>query len=361
MYKKIVIKIGSSILRKSGGSLNLGKFKDIAKEVSSLIEKNRKVVIVSSGAIASGMGKLGLKSRPQMMSRLQALASLGQIELMKSYQDSFSKYRIEIGQVLLNWDDFSDRKRYLNAKDTIEQLIKLKVIPVINENDALAVEEIKLGDNDRLSAMVASLISADLLLILSDVDGIYDGEGKIIRRVSDIKGVKKHCFDTDKDYCVGGMITKLEAVEIAASLGIPSVITNGNDKNGIREGIGLESGTFIEAEKRLSAKKHWITYLSKAKGVITVDTGAEKAIVERGKSILPMGILSINGHFDAGDLITVKNEIGTEIARGISGYSSSEIEKIRGRKSKEIAEVLGFKRRDEVVYRDNLVLSEVKR
>ncbi|MDP8253041.1 MAG: glutamate 5-kinase [Candidatus Kaelpia aquatica] len=360
MYKKIVIKIGSSILRKNDGSLDLVKFKNIAKEVSSLMDKNRNIVLVSSGAIASGMGKLGLKSRPQAISYLQALASLGQIELMKTYQNSFSKHKIEIGQVLLSWDDFSDRKRYLNAKDTIEQLIKLKIVPVINENDALAVEEIKFGDNDKLSAMVASLISADLLLILSDIDGIYDGEGRIIKRVTNVKDVKKYCFDTDKAHCVGGMITKLEAVEVAASLGIPSVITNGKDKDGIKKGIALESGTFIEAEKKLSAKKHWIAYLSKSKGAITVDAGAEKAVVEKGKSILPMGILSVNGHFGVGDLITVKNKIGIEIAKGISGYSSLEIEKIKGHKSKEIAAVLGLKRQDEAVHRDNLVLFEVK-
>ncbi len=360
MYKNIVIKIGSSILCKKDGSLDLRKFRNIAEEVAKLLDKNRKVVIVSSGAIASGMGKLSLKSKPQVIARLQALASLGQIELMKTYQDCFSKYKINVGQVLLNWDDFSDRKRYLNAKETIDQLIKLKIVPIINENDALAIEEIKLGDNDRLSAMVAALISADILLILSDIDGIYDEQGKIINKVANVKDVRKYCFDTDKSHCVGGMITKLEAVEIAASLGIPSIITNGNDKGGIEKGIKLESGTFIEAKKKLSAKKHWIAYLSKSKGAITVDAGAERAVVDRGKSILSMGILSVSGNFGVGDLILVKNKAGVEIAKGISGYSSLEIDKIKGRRSEEIAKILDFKRQDEVLHRDNLVIFEVK-
>ncbi len=358
MYKKIVIKIGSSILRKEDGSLNLSRFKDITREVSSLIDKKTKVVIVSSGAIASGMGKLNLTARPKVISHLQALASLGQIELMKTYQESFFKYKLNVGQVLLNWDDFSSRKRYLNAKDTIEQLIKYKVVPIINENDALAVEEIKLGDNDRLSAMVASLISADLLLILSDIDGIYDQDRVIIKKVKDVKDVRKYCFDTDKDHCVGGMITKLEAVEIAAFLGIPSIITNGNIKNGIRDAINLKRGTFIESKKRLSAKKHWIAYISKTKGAIVVDAGAEKAIVERGKSILPMGIISVSGSFDFGDLITVKNREGKVFAKGISGYSSLEIEKIKGFKSEDIIKILNTKKQDEVIHRDNLVLYE---
>jgi len=359
MYKKIVIKIGSSILRKDDGHLDLNRFRDITKEIAFLIDKKKKVVIVSSGAIASGMGKLGLKSRPQVISRLQALASLGQIELMKTYQKCFSRYRIDIGQVLLNWDDFSSRKRYLNAKDTIEQLMKLKAVPVINENDALAVEEIKLGDNDRLSAMVASLVSADLLLILSDVDGIYDGDGSIIKNVTDIKDVKKFCFNTDKNHCVGGMITKLEAVEIASSLGIPAIITNGGIKNGIREALELKRGTFIKAKKKMSAKKHWIAYISKTKGAIVVDTGAERAVVEMSKSILPMGITAVSGSFSLGDLIVVKNKKGKIIAKGIPGYSSLEIEKIKGSKSKDIASILDIKRQDEVIHRDNLVLYEV--
>jgi glutamate 5-kinase len=358
MYKKIVIKIGSSILRKDNGSIDLNRFKSIAAEAAALMDRKIKIIVVSSGAIAFGMGRLDLKSRPQTIPRLQALASLGQIELMNTYKNCFSKHRIDVGQVLLNWDDFSNRKRYLNAKDTIEQLIDLKAVPIINENDALAVEEIKLGDNDRLSAMVASLISADLLLILSDIDGIYDENHAVIKRVNTIKDMKKYCFDTDKRHCVGGMVTKLEAVEIASSLGIPSIIANGGSKNGIREALKLKQGTFIEAKKKLSAKKHWIAYISKTKGAIVLDPGAEKAVTEGGKSVLPMGIIAVEGGFGFGDLITLKNKKGEVFAKGISAYSSFEIEKIKGFKSKDIAEILGVKRQDEVVHRDNLVLSE---
>ncbi len=355
MYKKIVIKIGSSVLRKNG-ALNLIKFKEIAQDVSQLIKNGKKIILVSSGAIASGMSKLDIKTKPHTVSKLQAIASLGQIELMKFYQLYFAKFNLEIGQVLLNWDDFSDRKRYLNVRDTIAQLQSLKIIPVVNENDALAIEEIKLGDNDRLSAMVAALAGADLLLVLSDVDGIYDSKGDLIPEVDNIKKIKKYCFGTKKNFCIGGMITKLEAAEIAVSLGIPCIISNGSIKNAISKTLKNNLGTYIKAARKLSAKKHWLAYLSKPKGAIVIDSGAEEAVVQKNKSILPRGVINIKGSFDAGDLITVLNSNNSEIARGITAYASNEIAKIKGRKTSEIASVLGEKRSDEIIHRSNLVL-----
>ncbi|MDP8233256.1 MAG: glutamate 5-kinase [Candidatus Saelkia tenebricola] len=356
MYKKIVIKIGSSVLRKNS-SLNLIKFKEIAHDISQLNKSGQKIILVTSGAIASGMSRLDIKTKPRAISKLQAIASLGQIELMKLYQEYFAKFKLEIGQVLLSWDDFSSRRRYLNARDTISELLSLKIVPVINENDALTIEEIKLGDNDRLSAMVAALVEADLLLMLSDVDGIYDSNGELIKEVDDIKKIKKYCFDTSKDFCVGGMITKIEAAEIATALGIPCIISNGNIRNAVLKTLANNSGTYIKAARKLSAKKHWLAYLSKPKGGIIIDAGAKEAVIQKNKSILPRGIVGIKGSFDAGDLVTVFSKNNLELARGITSYASNEISKIKGKKTQEIMSVLGEKRADEIIHRNNLVLT----
>lgn len=356
MHKIIVIKIGASVLI-DGSKLAQAKFKEIAQDVSSLIKRGTKVAIVSSGAIALALTRLKLRSKPESISKLQALASLGQIELMKLYQASFARYGLEVAQVLLTWDDFSQRKRYLNAQKALLQLLRYGFVPIINENDAVAIEEIKLGDNDRLSAMVASLLKADLLLILSDVDGIYDREGNLIKEVEDLKEIKKYCMGTDKRFCVGGMITKLEAAEIVGSLGIPCLISNGRLKNAIAQILNKNLGSYIRPNKKLEAKKHWLVYISKPKGAILLDAGAEEAILSKKKSVLPKGVIGVKGSFDAGDLIQILNSRREEIARGISGYSSSEIEKIKGARTSEIEALLGKKRSDEIVHRNNLVVT----
>ncbi|MDD5613615.1 MAG: glutamate 5-kinase [Candidatus Omnitrophica bacterium] len=359
-YKTIVIKIGSSVLR-GNSALNIAKFKEIAQDVAQIKRSGKRVLIVSSGAIASGMVRLGLKIRPQSISSLQALASIGQIELMKLYQKNFLRYKIEVAQVLLNWDDFSSRKRYLNAKDTINELLKLGAVPIINENDALAVEEIKLGDNDRLSAMLAALLGADLLMILSDVAGIYDYDKNIIKEVTDLKDVKKYCSGTKKHFSVGGMTTKLEAAEICTTSGIPCLIADGRVKNPLLHALNNETGTYIRAIKGLKAKKHWLAYITKkSKGAILVDEGAVAAIISRNKSLLPKGIIAVEGHFNVDDLVSIKDKNGLEIARGITSYSSFELDKIKGCNTNDVAAILGCKRRDEVVDRDNLALVGVK-
>lgn len=355
MYKLIVVKIGASILV-GEKHLNLNKFKEIAYEVSKFINRGTKVIIVSSGAIASAMSKLNIQSRPKILSELQALASLGQIELMKLYQKYFSKYNFEVGQVLLTWDDFSFRIRYLNAQKTLLKLLNLGIVPIINENDTVAVEEIKLGDNDRLSAMVASMVGADLLLMLTDVDGIYDSSGNLIKETDDIKKIKEYCLGTDKQFCIGGMITKLEAAEIATYFGIPCLISNGRIRFPISKAIERNFGSYIKPHRKLKARKHWLAYLSKPKGAIVIDSGARQAIVKKYKSILPKGILSIRGDFDAGELIKILDQDELEIARGITNYSCREIDKIKGQNSSEIKAILGYKRSDEVISRDNLVV-----
>jgi len=356
MYKKIVVKIGASVL-KSKGRLNKSRFREIASDVYQLLKTGKKVIIVSSGAIACGMIKLGLNVRPRSITKLQALAALGQIDLMKIYQNYFQKYNVEIAQVLLTWDDFSDRRRFLNARETLNELLSLNIVPIINENDAVGVEEIKLGDNDRLSAMVASMIQAELLIMLSDVPGIYNEQGEILSEVKNVEEVKNLCLGTDKNFCVGGMLTKLEAVKIATSLGINAVISDGRIKNPIISVIKDKKGTWFPASSKLKAKKHWLAYLSQPRGILIVDSGAENALVKKGKSLLPKGVREVKGEFSAGDLVKIVNLQGDEIARGITNYNYSETRKILGVDSREIVSILGFKRTDELVNRDNLVIT----
>lgn len=356
MYKKIVVKIGASVL-KSGETLNKSRFKAIAQDVSELLNQGRKVLLVSSGAIACGMTKLGLKARPQSMAKLQALAALGQIELMKIYQSYFQRHNIEIAQVLLTWDDFSDRRRFLNARETLSELLSSKIVPIVNENDAVGIEEIKLGDNDRLSAMVASMIQAELLIMLTDVPGIYNEKGEIISRVEDIEKIKNVCLGTDKTFCVGGMLTKLEAVKIATSMGLEVVISDGRVKRPILSVIKDKKGTWFPVQGKLQAKKHWLAYLSQPRGTLVIDEGAENALTKRRKSLLPKGVREVKGEFSVGDLVKVVNLKGEEIARGIINYNSTETKKILGIDSREIISVLGFKRSDELINRDNLVIT----
>jgi glutamate 5-kinase len=296
------------------------------------------------------MSILGLEARPKELSYLQAAAALGQNELMNIYRQGLSKKGLKCGQVLLTWEDFEDRRRYLNAKNTVLRLLKLGVVPVINENDTVCVEEIKFGDNDKLSALVANLIEANLLIILTDVDGLLSKDKKeVIRVVEEITaGIRAVACPTDKKSCVGGMITKLEAAKMAVGAGLPCIIANGLTKDillSVLESPETAGTLFIPKSGRLVAKKRWIAFGTKAKGRIYVDRGAKEALVKNNKSLLSVGILDCSGEFAVGDTVEVTDEKGAEFARGKVSYSSAELRKIKGKRSKK-----------EVIHRDDLVI-----
>ncbi len=340
-YKRIVIKIGASLFY-SGKKLDLPRLFDIMSHISELIKiEGKEVIIVSSGAIALGMDLMKLSNRPKELPFLQATAAIGQNALMDNYSEHFRRHGITCAQVLLTWDDFDNRQRYLNAKNTLLALLKLGAVPVINENDTISTDEIKFGDNDRLSALVAALINAELLIILSDVDGLLGKDKKVIPIVTDIKPeIKALACPTDKKACVGGMITKIEAAKIAADSGIPCVIANGKTKNIIfnivRNPLAGGTWTVFLPKKGLKAREHWIAFSAKPKGKIVVDDGARLALINR-KSLLSVGIVSCEGNFDKGDIVSLRDKQNREFAKGRAGLSSRELDKIKGRRyDKEI-------------------------
>ncbi len=363
--KRIVIKIGSNILTDAKEGLDTKRISSIAYEVAQLHNQEYDLVIVSSGAIAAGMKKLGLKERPKDIKLKQAAAAVGQSSLMWAYERSFGDFKKKVAQVLLTQDDFADRKRYINSKNTLLALLSYRVIPIINENDTVATDEIKFGDNDRLAALVASLIEAERLIILSDVDGLYTDDPKNFSKAKLIEVVEKITPEIEKKASgsgskvgTGGMYSKILAAKWAVNHGIIVNIISGK-KDGLLLSLmqGKQTGTmFKPGKERLSSKKGWIAYSSRSKGSLIIDDGAVKALVDGGKSLLPSGILSINGDFETGDAVYCIDVKGNRIAKGLTNYSSTEIEKIKGRKTKEIEEILGYKYSDEAIHRDNLVL-----
>lgn len=348
-YKRVIIKIGSSLLYAQAAHSDCFVYpmNEIAAQILDLIENGKEVVIVSSGAIASGMSILKMKSRPRELSSLQAVAAVGQHFLMSQYRRFFDKKGLNCAQVLLTWDDFDNRERYLNAKNTLLTLLKLGAVPIINENDTVSTDEIKFGDNDRLSALVSKLISADILIILSDIDGLLDKNKKVIRIVDEITPqIKSLAYPTDKKTCVGGMITKIEAAKIAVDSGIPCVIANGRTRDIILSVIKEpeKHGTLFIPKKGLKAREHWIVFGTKPKGKIVVDDGAKKALINK-KSLLSVGVTNIEGTFEAGDIVSVQDLQNYEFARGKVGISSKQLDKIKGSHSDK-----------EVIHCDNIVI-----
>ena len=363
--RRIVVKVGSSIVVEKGIGLDLVAFSKLAKEISQLHSGSRKITLVTSGAIAAGMEKLEYAKRPDNIPHIQAAAAVGQTHLMKIYQDCFSNYHKKVAQILLTHDDLSNRHRYLNARNTLLTLLDLGFIPIVNENDTVAVEEIKFGDNDNLSALVTSLVSADLLIILSDIDGLYDHDPKsgkkarLIRLVENIDRDIVNCAtETSNPWCVGGMASKIEAARKAVRFGVATVVANGRVEgilNQILEGEVL--GTlFLPLADRLSSRKQWIAYSLKPAGSIVVDEGAKKAIVSNGKSLLPTGVSEVRGDFERGDAVCCLDSQGSEFARGLVNYTCGELESIKGRKSREIEGIIGYKYTDEIIHRDDLVI-----
>ncbi|MCX5713665.1 MAG: glutamate 5-kinase [Candidatus Omnitrophica bacterium] len=347
-YKRIVIKIGSSLLvAGESGSFSL---EGLAEQVEALLNKGKEIIIISSGAIAKGLGILKLKSRPKQLALLQALAACGQHVLMGEYQRVFEKRGLHCAQVLLTWDDLANRKRCLNAKNTLLELLRLKLVPIVNENDTISSEEIKFGDNDKLSALVASnLVSADLLIILSDVDGLLDADKKVVRVVDAVTPqIKRLACPTpsDKPACVGGMITKLDAAKIAMDSGIPCVIANGRTKNIVLTAAEKpqEAGTFFVPNKSLTERERWLAFGTRPKGRVIADEGALRALLNK-KSLLSVGVLGREGDFECGDIVSVIDAQGIEFARGRACVSCKELDKVKGKRSEK-----------EVMHCDNMVI-----
>jgi glutamate 5-kinase len=357
--KTVVIKIGTKVIASSDRSLDKALLKSLVGQISDILDKGFKVVVVTSGAIGAGMGLLGMKKRPVKTEELQAAASIGQSRLMHLYSGYFKERGYLAGQILLTQEDFNDRARYLNIKKTIETLLSHKAVPVINENDTVSTEEIKCGDNDRLSSLVSDLCRADTLILLTDVDGLLDEKCDVINFVDDMSPkVMKLSRASKCELGTGGMTAKLESIGRATASGIECVIANGKTKKIIADIIdGKPVGTrFRSSGTKLLAKKRWIAFSSRPRGSIYVDSGAREALSGKNKSLLASGIVEIDGQFIAGDVVRITDKSFGEFARGLTNYSSSELLRIKGLKTADIRDVLGYKARDEVIHKDDLVI-----
>ena len=364
--KRAVIKVGSGVLTEDNG-LNIKAIRSISKQICQLTDRGLEIILVSSGAMASGIKKVGLSKRPDEIPKRQAVAAVGQAGLIMEYEKVFEHYNKKVAQILLTNDDLVNRKRYLNARNTLCTLLSWQVIPIINENDTVAVEEIKFGDNDNLSAMITLLMDADILINLTDIDGLYNKDprkhpdAELIPLITTInKEIEKYASDIPGALGTGGMLTKILAAKKVTSAGIPVLIGKGEKPNILLKIFsGEEHGTFfIPKKEKLANRKCWIAFTLKPKGIIRIDDGAASAILNRGKSLLPSGIVDVEGEFSVGDAVEFRRENNDEIlGTGLVNYSSSDIRKIMGLKSGKIKEYLGHKSYDEVIHRDNLAIT----
>jgi len=360
--KIIVIKIGSSLLVDKNKKIRKKWLSSFAKDIQELRSKNKKVIIVSSGAIALGCIKMNYNKKNLKLDKSQAIASIGQIELMNLFSNTFSKYKLNISQILLTLEDTEERRRSLNAKRTFENLFNLNFIPIVNENDTIATTEIKYGDNDRLASRVAQITNADTLVLLSDVDGLYTKnpkvfkDAKIIKKVENLnEEIKNINLKGNNEFGSGGMSTKMEAAKICQLSGCNMIIANGLYLNPIDKIISENNCTlFISKVSKLDARKKWIISSISPKGELIIDEGAKKAL-KNGKSLLAAGIKKVSGKFNKGDHIKILDKTNKEFARGLTSFSSNEIEKILGHHSKEIEKILGYTAKSEVVHKDDMV------
>lgn len=362
---RIVVKVGTSSLVDDVGSLDRGKVQNLVDQLAAVRLGGKEVILVSSGAIRAGMDRLGVSKRPRNIPELQASAAIGQGCLMRMYADMLSAHEVIPAQVLLTRDDFRNRVRYLNARNTLYTLLRLGALPIVNENDTVATEEIRFGENDTLSALVAACVDADLLLNLSDVEGLYDGDPRtekgcrLIEEVPAITPEIERIAGGAHGLCgTGGMRSKIEAAKIAVSSGVRMVIALASRPNAIADAAeGRNVGTrFLANAEGLSHKKRWIAFGSRVRGSVIINEGARKMVSGGGKSLLAAGIVGCEGAFDVGDLVAVVDESNRRIARGLTNYASAEIRLIKGKRSGEIEKILGHKDFDEVIHRDNLVL-----
>jgi len=363
--RRVVVKIGSQILSSSAG-IEENRMRGLVRELAELHERKKEIVVVSSGAVAAGMTRLGRKERPKSIPEKQALAAVGQIKLMALYERAFSKFDKCVAQVLLTADDLANRQRYINAKHTFQMLLESSIIPIVNENDTVAVEEMKFGDNDHLSALVATLLEADLLVILSDVEGVYDKDprahrdAQLIPLIGEPKGIRQAISGESLSAVgTGGIVTKLGAAEEAAAAGIPTFITSGLRDGALGKVFDTKEqiGTLILPEEdRLPSRKHWIAYNLKPGGELVVDQGAYDAVVQKGKSLLPSGLKEVRGAFGVGECVRCLDLAGKEFARGLVNYSAQELNRIRGLHTSRIEKVLGYKAYEEIIHRDDMVV-----
>ncbi len=364
--KRVVVKVGSGVISGRDG-MDLAVLNAISADICQLIRDGYEVLLVTSGAVATGKGDLGIAGRPPTIPLKQAAAAIGQSRLMRFYKEAFRGHDRRVAQILLTRDDLANRRRFLNARNTLMTLLEYGVTPIINENDTVVVDEIRFGDNDNLSALVTNLAEADLLVILSDVDGLFDSNPKqnpaarlipLVERIT--PEIERMAGGAGSDVGTGGMATKIEAAKRATLYGVGTVIVNGRQPGVLpRLMAGEELGTwFLAVHDRLKARKHWIAFTKKARGRLFIDEGARRALVEKGKSLLPSGIRRFEGQFDRGDAVGICDLEGHELGKGVISYSQQELTLIIGRKSSEIEQLLGYKYGDEVVHRDNLVLKQ---
>lgn len=363
--KKIVVKIGSGVLTDEQGALDHVVMGKISEQLFTLKQKGIQTIVVSSGAVAAGRSDLGMLEKPKTIPQKQAAAAIGQTSLMLAYQKAFQPFGLKAAQLLLTSEDLASRQRFLNARATIHTLLGFGVIPIVNENDTVVVDEIKFGDNDNLSALVTNVSEADLLVILTDVEGLYSADPRlnpnatlipIVKTVS--KEMEKSASGTSTSVGTGGMASKLSAAKKASKNGVPTIMIPGKQPDSLLDAIlGKEIGTlFLAAKSGLNRRKHWIAYSLKPAGSIIVDDGAREVLINRGKSLLPSGIISVEGRFERGASIRICGNDGREFARGLADYSNIEISKIAGKKSCDVEKILGYHYGDAVVHRDNLIL-----
>lgn len=362
--KKLVIKVGTSTLTRGGGPPDTAYIADLAAQVARQQALGRSVVLVSSGAIRAGMDRLRLPGRPRSIPQKQAAAAIGQGLLMHTYAQAFAPHDIPVGQVLLTREDLRERTRYLNARNTFDALLGHGAVPIVNENDTVAVDEIKFGDNDTLAALVASLIEADALLLLSDVAGLYDRDptqfpdAQLIPIVETIdRTVEQRAGGAQTGMGTGGMTTKVQAAKICANTSVHMFIADGRRANVVADALDERCGTqFLPKPTRLRSRQRWIAYGVLPKGTVTVNDGARLRVTGEGKSLLPAGVTHVSGHFEAGDLVRLADAHGHAFAQGFVNYGHKELTKIMGCRTEDILHRLGTTAGDEVIHRDNLVL-----
>lgn len=361
--KRVVLKIGTRVVTVHDNELNLKVIEQVAGEIAALRDSDVQVAVVSSGAVGAGMGRLGLKDRPKRIPELQATAAVGQSLLMNAWKLAFRRFDIPTGQVLLTDDGLEDRWRYVNAMNTLDALFRFRAVPIVNENDSVAVEENKVGDNDRLAALVSHLVEADLLVTYTTVDGLFSDDptrsdtATHIPMVSEVTPeMIERAGAAGSAVSLGGMRTKLEAARSVGRAGVPMVIADGRTASLVEILKGEEVGTlFLPTHDKMQGRKRWIAN-TRRKGAVIVDDGAVKALISGGKSLLPSGVQCVSGEFEAGDLIGVEGPDGKEIARGLVRYSSDVIRKILGKQSHEVADILSVDHADSVIHRDDLVI-----
>lgn len=364
--KRIVVKVGTSTITYSNGKRNFSQIDRLARELSDLQNQGKEMILVTSGAVAVGVDRLGLPKKPDTIPGKQATAAVGQGVLMHTYEKFFADYGQVVAQVLLTKTESIDRHRYTNSRNTFMELLKQGVIPIVNENDVVALDELKIGDNDNMSALVAGIVDADLVIILSDIDGLYTAnpqtnpDAELVPLVTEITPeIEASAGGVGSARGTGGMATKIQAAKAATSSGINLVIASGTEKNAIPRIVNGENiGTlFVSRENRLQFRKRWLAFGARIQGSVVVDAGCAEAIHKAGGcSILPAGVVAVEGCFEPGSTISVKDGDGHELARGLSHYSSEELEKIKGCKSCDIEDIIGHKNYDEIIHRDDLVI-----